>query len=1121
MATISSTIRINDAFSSVLDKLSSGLSKSQSGFDKLKNGMSGNFMKNPIKSTGIFFKSAAAGTAVGNLVSKGMGLAATGVRSLAGEFNEASMAWQTFEGNMHQIGKSPAQIAAAKKDMQQFAQKTIYSASDMSSTYSQLASVGVKNTGKLVKGFGGLASAAMNPAQAMKTLSEQATQMAAKPQVQWQDFKLMMEQTPAGMAAVAKSMGSSLQDLIANIQDGKVSTEDFFKAIEKTGTNANFSKMATQYKTVGQALDGLKETIVNGAMDGFQKLSNIGIKAVESLTDSLSNVDFSKITDGITSAIKYIQPLFNGIKQAIQDFFSGLQSSGIGDSVSNLFKTLADSAQKLMDKFNSFGKTNLAKVFGNFSGSALAGAVDMLSGMIDALSKMDPGTIKTLAMSFMILKSSTKGLVVTGIVTLLAALEKINPSVAQAVGKGLMYMAMAITIFTAAYKAAKGIGALSDLFSGMKKVKTPEISMPEVPSTPKSGGILQSAGAFMKLGAALLMVGGAVVLVAIGFKLIADAATQLASGGVATIAIFFGMLVAIAALALVVKLLGPTFIGAAAGFLLFAIALFLIGAAVFIASAGLALLATQLPIISQYAGSGALGILMLGLAIAAFGILAIVGAIGIAILAVAIVVLGIALVIAAAGALIFAVALALIGVGALVAAIGIILLGVGLTLIAVFALIAAVGMLLLGVGLALVAVFAIVAAVGFIMMGAGLIIVALMSIIAAVGMILLAAGLILVAPLTLIAAIGMLLLGVALILVGPMALLAGVGLLMMGVGLILVGPMSMIAAVGLLLMAVALILVAPMAMLAGVVLLLLGVAAIIAGAGLILVAAGAMAAAVALITLGVAIMVLVSLFIAAGQKLVQAITTAMHNVVDAVRNGIQNAVNAAKGFANALVSVGRDLIQGLINGIKSMIDAAVSAVTSVARSVVSAAKSILHIGSPSRLFRQYGRWIDQGLIIGLNKDAGAVANASRIMAQGVVDAASNMTPTMNPLEISDSNPGDQLADGFNDALLGVNAVARALNNLDGTNAEINLSGFGSYGLNEDQTGINSNTPRSSAITPSTVSTNSTTSATDNSTAINIEQGAIVIQGSGNTETDADTLVSILERKIIELQNRAL
>ena len=38
--------------------------------------------------------------------------------------------------------------------------KLIYSASDMATTYSQLAAVGTKNCTQLVKGFGGLAAAA-------------------------------------------------------------------------------------------------------------------------------------------------------------------------------------------------------------------------------------------------------------------------------------------------------------------------------------------------------------------------------------------------------------------------------------------------------------------------------------------------------------------------------------------------------------------------------------------------------------------------------------------------------------------------------------------------------------------------------------------------------------------------------------------------------------------------------------------------------------------------------------------------------------------------------------------------------------------------------------------------
>ena len=125
--------------------------------------------------------------------SKAVGAVTTGVTGLIGEMNSSSAAWKTFNGNMKTFGKE-SQIPKVRKELQTFAEQTIYSSSDMASTYAQLAAVGTKSADKLVMGFGGLASAAENPTQAMKTLSQQATQMAAKPKVQWQDFKLMLEQ---------------------------------------------------------------------------------------------------------------------------------------------------------------------------------------------------------------------------------------------------------------------------------------------------------------------------------------------------------------------------------------------------------------------------------------------------------------------------------------------------------------------------------------------------------------------------------------------------------------------------------------------------------------------------------------------------------------------------------------------------------------------------------------------------------------------------------------------------------------------------------------------------------------------------------------------------------------
>ncbi|WP_288745520.1 tape measure protein [uncultured Enterococcus sp.] len=286
------------------------------------------------------------------LVNKAMSAISNGISGLVGDLNQGSATWKTFNANMENIGMGKKEIASVKAELQDFATKTIYSASEMATTYSQLAAVGIKNTDKLVMGFGGLAAAAENPTQAMTTLSQQATQMAAKPMVQWQDFKLMLEQTPAGIAAVAKEMGMSTSEMVTAVQDGTIKTQDFFDAITKVGTNDTFSKMATQYKTVGQAMDGLKETLTGKLQPAFDKLSQVGINAVSKLTDKISEINIDKLTDsimnGVNNAIPVIENIFNVLSKTfgfISSHIDVIKSLGAGIlAATTAFKILRTAA---------------------------------------------------------------------------------------------------------------------------------------------------------------------------------------------------------------------------------------------------------------------------------------------------------------------------------------------------------------------------------------------------------------------------------------------------------------------------------------------------------------------------------------------------------------------------------------------------------------------------------------------------------------------------------------------------------------------------------------------------------------------------------------------------------
>lgn len=249
-----------------------------------------------------------------------------GISNLVSDLNVGSATWKTFNANMANIGMGKKEIASVKTELQDFATETIYSASEMATTYSQLAAVGIKNTNKLVKGFGGLAAAAADPSQAMTTLSQQATQMAAKPKVEWADFKLMLEQTPAGIAAVAKTMGMSTAEMVTNVQDGTIATQDFFDAVTATGTNDVFSKMATEYKTMGQAMDGFQETITNKLQPSFDKLSQVGIDAISKITDKLDGFNMDKITKAIANGVNKTIPIFENMFKVISKIFNFLSS---------------------------------------------------------------------------------------------------------------------------------------------------------------------------------------------------------------------------------------------------------------------------------------------------------------------------------------------------------------------------------------------------------------------------------------------------------------------------------------------------------------------------------------------------------------------------------------------------------------------------------------------------------------------------------------------------------------------------------------------------------------------------------------------------------------------------
>ena len=102
--------------------------------------------------TGGMLKSMLGANLIGAGIIKGISAMSSSISGLMGDLSASSATWQTFQGNMEQLGTNQTDINSAKKAMQDYATQTIYSASDMASTYSQLAAVGTKTLVNWLRG---------------------------------------------------------------------------------------------------------------------------------------------------------------------------------------------------------------------------------------------------------------------------------------------------------------------------------------------------------------------------------------------------------------------------------------------------------------------------------------------------------------------------------------------------------------------------------------------------------------------------------------------------------------------------------------------------------------------------------------------------------------------------------------------------------------------------------------------------------------------------------------------------------------------------------------------------------------------------------------------------------
>ena len=869
---------------------------------------------------------------------KAMSLVTNSVGDLSKETIETSDSMYKLQAAMRFSGYSEAEIqriAGATGTLKTYADKTVFSLQDVMSTFGSLSANGIKDADKLTEAVGNAVAVFGGGAKEYSSVALAFSQAMAAGALHAQDWNQIINASPQLAGGLRKEL-IKLNPTLGNdfkgaMEKGAITADMLGQAINNIGMTDMAKEAATSVTTFEGAMSNLEASAVSGMMKLYDTFAKP--KVIDSINGMTGKVEagFDKLSTGIPKAIKVISPYWDVFK----------------DDAVKVGKAFGEAAESIVGEVENltgaFGKKESVE---NFSDS-LGTATDALTTFADFLKDHDKEVAKA----------------ITLLPKLYVAFKGFK--IVNAIAPGVKTFAGAIISMT-----GKGIatlaGKLFGVAAGEKAVGTA--------SKESSGTIVESAKAFVAIGAG-------VALIAAGFSLLAYSAVQIAQAGPLAAGVLIGMTVAVAGLMVVAKNVAPAMTAGATGFIAF-------GAAVLIAAAGIAVLSLAAVNLAN-AGPLAIGC-MIGMVAAIAG------------LAVGAAALGPALTVGAVGFIAFGAAIILVASGALIASGALAVVAGILPTIVQYGIQGAGCITALGAGMIVFGAGAAVAGAGCIVLGAGLTVVG-------AGLAVVGAGVLVVSA------------GVLILAAGALAL--GAGLTVAGAGLTLIGvafPMVSAGAVS--------TLGALTALLGVVVGLAAGMGASVAvviafGVAMTGGAAGTIAMVVALKSVNSSMK-----SIAGNAKSAQSSLTSMRASVNVVNSGLNALGSGAKSAVNTLVrqfsnaegkarSSGNAVGNNFNNGVRSGMNRAVSTARSMSTSTVSAMRSA---GSGSY---SCGVYIGAGLANGMASQVGRVRSVAAQLAAAAEAAIRAKAQIHSPSRVSDKL-GSYFGIGWVNAILGKVKLAR-------------------------------------------------------------------------------------------------
>ena len=299
---------------------------------------------------------------------------------------KASDATDKFQNTLKFAGVDPGKIKDLTAAAQNYADKTIYDLQDIQSMTSKLAANGVKGFDKLAEAAGNLTAAAGGGKNEFAAFGYAMVQVNAAGRLMTQDWNQIANAIPGGAGKIMqalKDMGAYTGDFRDAMAKGKISAEDFNKAITQLGFDEVAIKAAQSATTFEGAWGNLEASLNKELTGSLKEVKKPMTDLINAVADGLVPQLGEKLAPAAQSAAGWIQRLADSVKSGETNIKS---LKGQLEAVTGGFGAMLAAGA---------GLKNFQQIAGFFGG--IDGALGKASGSVVDFAKGMPEAGKSLA----------------------------------------------------------------------------------------------------------------------------------------------------------------------------------------------------------------------------------------------------------------------------------------------------------------------------------------------------------------------------------------------------------------------------------------------------------------------------------------------------------------------------------------------------------------------------------------------------------------------------------------------------------------------------------------------------------------------------------------------------